>query len=139
MVADLSLDKEMLQDVIHNKALKPARRRELAHHMVEVYCCSKRRATSLVGLSRSHKAPRALHDQRVLEHGLCRDTRFNGSLRDECLNLNWFLSLDDAQQKVEAWRVDYNEYRPHQSLGDMTPNEFVTEHRNTPDFLSQSI
>ena len=146
--------------------------------MVEVYCCSKRRATSLVGLSRSHGAPRALHDQRVLEHGLCRDTlfngkriraltvvdsfsyehnvtldfsrpgkptdnpfieSFNGSLRDECLNLNWFLSLDDAQQKVEAWRVDCNEYRPHQSLGDMTPNEFVTEHRNTPDFLSQSV
>ena len=39
---------------------------------------------------------------------------FNGSFRNECLNLNWFLSLDDAQQKVEAWRVDCNEYRPHQ-------------------------
>ena len=64
---------------------------------------------------------------------------FNGSFRDECLNLNWFLSLDDAQEKIEAWRVDYNEYRPHQSLGDRTPNEFVTEHRNTPDFLSRRV
>lgn len=64
---------------------------------------------------------------------------FNGSFRDECLNLNGFLSLDDAQQKVEAWRVDYNQYRPHQSLGDLTPSEFVTEHLNTPDFLSQSV
>lgn len=53
---------------------------------------------------------------------------FNGSLRDECLNLNWFLSVEDAQEKIEAWRVDYNEFRPHQSLGDRTPIEFVTEH-----------
>ena len=54
---------------------------------------------------------------------------FNGSFRDECLNLNWFLSLDDAQEKIEAWRVDYNEFRPHQSLGDMTPIQFVAEHQ----------
>ena len=54
---------------------------------------------------------------------------FNGSFRDECLNLNWFLSLDDAQQKIEAWRIDYNEHRPHQSLNDRTPKEFVTEHQ----------
>lgn len=54
---------------------------------------------------------------------------FNGSFRDECLNLNWFLSLDDAREKIEAWRVDYNEYRPHQSLNDRTPKEFITEHQ----------
>jgi len=58
----------------------------------------------------------------------------NGSFRDECLNLNWFLSLDDAQQKIEAWRVDYNEYRPHQSLNDRTPQEFVTEHQQAEIF-----
>ena len=50
---------------------------------------------------------------------------FNGSFRDECLNLNWFLSLDDARKKIEAWRIDYNEYRPHQSLNDSTPKEFL--------------
>ena len=54
---------------------------------------------------------------------------FNGSFRDECLNLNWFLSLDDAQEKIEAWRIDYNEFRPHQSLGDMTPMQFVAEYQ----------
>ena len=54
---------------------------------------------------------------------------FNGSFRDECLNLNWFLSLDDAREKIEAWRVDYNEFRPHRSLGDRTPMQFVAEHR----------
>ena len=49
---------------------------------------------------------------------------FNGRLRDECLNANWFLSLDDARSKIEAWRRDYNEVRPHTSLGGRTPAEF---------------
>jgi putative transposase len=46
-------------------------------------------------------------------------------LRDECLNVNEFASLDAAWQRVEAWRVDYNEHRPHRSLGHLTPSEFV--------------
>jgi len=50
---------------------------------------------------------------------------FNGSLRDECLNTNWFLSIEDARSKLEAWRRDYNEFRPHSSLGNMTPRDFV--------------
>lgn len=49
---------------------------------------------------------------------------FNGRLRDECLNQNWFMSMGHARQVLEAWRVDYNMVRPHSSLGDMTPNEF---------------
>ena len=50
---------------------------------------------------------------------------FNGSFRDECLNVNWFLSTRDVRQKIEAWRRDCNEFRPHSSLGDMTPHEFA--------------
>jgi putative transposase len=50
---------------------------------------------------------------------------FNGSFRDECLNAHWFLSLEDAAEKIEAWRVEYNEYRPHSSLNDLTPSEFA--------------
>jgi len=46
---------------------------------------------------------------------------FNGSFRDECLNLHWFLDLEDARQKIETWRRDYNEFRPHSSLGGQTP------------------
>ena len=42
---------------------------------------------------------------------------FNGRLRDECLNAHWFLSIADARSKIEAWRKDYNESRPHTSLG----------------------
>jgi putative transposase len=50
---------------------------------------------------------------------------FNGRLRDECLNVNQFMSLDDARAKIEAWRVDYNQRRPHSSLGHLTPSEFI--------------
>jgi putative transposase len=49
---------------------------------------------------------------------------FNGSFRDECLNAHWFLSLEDAQEKIEQWRIDYNDLRPHSSLGNVPPNEF---------------
>ena len=50
---------------------------------------------------------------------------FNGRLRDECLNTHWFLSLADARAKIEAWRRDYNESRPHTALGWKTPNEYA--------------
>ncbi len=60
---------------------------------------------------------------------------FNGSFRDECLNTNWFLSLDDARKKVEAWRKDYNGFRPHSSLGNLTPDEFRDRHQQGPKSL----
>ena len=50
---------------------------------------------------------------------------FNGSLRDECLNTHWFSSIEDAKVKLEAWRKDYNENRPHRSLNNLTPNEYA--------------
>ena len=50
---------------------------------------------------------------------------FNGSFRDECLNAHWFLSLQDATKKIEAWPREYNEFRPHSSLDDKTPAEFI--------------
>ena len=53
---------------------------------------------------------------------------FNGSFRDECLNIHWFLSLDDAREKIESWRCDYNEFRPHSSLSNLTPREFRLAH-----------
>ena len=53
---------------------------------------------------------------------------FNGSFRDECLNAHWFLSLQDAQEKIETWRRDYNEFRPHSSLSNLTPKEFARYH-----------
>lgn len=56
---------------------------------------------------------------------------FNARFRQECLNAHWFLSLDDARDKVESWREDYNAVRPHSSLGNMTPNEFASRHGPT--------
>ena len=46
---------------------------------------------------------------------------FNGHLRAECLNTHWFLSLADAREKLEAWRRDYNEVRPHGAIGNKPP------------------
>jgi putative transposase len=56
---------------------------------------------------------------------------FNGSFRDECLNVNWFLSMEDAQEKIEKWRKDYNEFRPHSSLGDLTLRQFVDKFKSS--------
>ncbi len=64
-----------------------------------------------------------IHPGRPVENGFIES--FNGRLRDECLNANWFLSLDDAKKAVEAWRRDYNEVRPHSSLGHLPPATYV--------------
>lgn len=50
---------------------------------------------------------------------------FNGRLREECLNVYWFASLEDAQQKVDAFRWDYNEHRPHRALAGLSPREYA--------------
>jgi putative transposase len=52
---------------------------------------------------------------------------FNGSFRDECLNTNWFLSLEDAREKIEDWRRENNEWRPHSSLDNLTPSQYLKE------------
>jgi putative transposase len=53
---------------------------------------------------------------------------FNGRLRDECLNASWFVNLNDAKQKIEHWRKEYNAERPHSSLDYRTPEEFAKAH-----------
>jgi putative transposase len=52
---------------------------------------------------------------------------FNGSLRDECLNLHWFDTIAQAGQLLEAWRQDYNESRPHMALGNLPPAEYASQ------------
>ena len=49
---------------------------------------------------------------------------FNGTLRDECLNIHWFGSIVEAKRLIEAWRIDYNERLPHMALGNKTPLEY---------------
>lgn len=52
---------------------------------------------------------------------------FIGRLRDECLNENWFITLKDAREAIEAWRTDYNENRPHSSLKYLSPVEYAKD------------
>ena len=56
---------------------------------------------------------------------------FNGRFRDECLNQHWFVNLAQARDVVDAWRLDYNQARPHSSLGYLTPDEFATQVRSS--------
>ena len=75
----------------------------------------------------------------------CYIESFNGRLRDECLNQHWFRSVADARQIVEAWRLDYNQARPHSSLGGLTPEAYrlgIMQSEagwKAPDPLSQSL
>ena len=50
---------------------------------------------------------------------------FNASFRKECLNVHWFWTLEEARERIAQWRKEYNETRPHSSLGNLTPEEFV--------------
>jgi putative transposase len=50
---------------------------------------------------------------------------FTGRFREECLNVHWFASIDDAQEKIDAFRWDYNEHHPHRSLKGLSPREFA--------------
>ena len=50
---------------------------------------------------------------------------FNAMVRQECLNENWLLSLEDAREKIEAWRQHYNGERPHGALGNLAPEIFA--------------
>ena len=54
---------------------------------------------------------------------------FNGRFRDECLNERWFETLDQARTEIAKWRRDYNEVRPHGSIGRIPPARFAEQHR----------
>lgn len=59
----------------------------------------------------------------------CYIESFNGKIRDECLNENWFETVAEAEILIEIWRNDYNQYRPHSSLKGMAPEIFAREER----------
>lgn len=54
---------------------------------------------------------------------------FNGKFRDECLNDHWFQPLHQARSVISVWRQDYNEVRPHSSIGRIAPARFAELHR----------
>ncbi len=70
---------------------------------------------------------------RPVENGFIES--FNGRLRDECLNVEWFVSLDDARRKLAKFREHYNHERPHSSLADRTPAAFAALHQTKASTL----
>ena len=62
---------------------------------------------------------------------------FNGKFRDECLNEHWFLTLQEAQLVIEAWRRGYNEKRTHSTIGDVTPQEFIHNYQTGPQLTQE--
>ncbi len=52
---------------------------------------------------------------------------FNGKFRDECLNEEWFLTIDDARKRIKEWNNEYNSERVHTSLDGLTPYEFIAQ------------
>lgn len=63
---------------------------------------------------------------------------FNGHFRDECLNTNIFSSLDEAREIIERWRIEYNYWRPHSSIGNLTPREFARRKAETTTLLCRT-
>ena len=63
---------------------------------------------------------------------------FNGKFRDECLNEQWFETLHQARVAVASWRKDYNEVRPHSSVGRIPPARFAELHRQRAGDAAQS-
>ena len=71
------------------------------------------------------REPRQLRDENAFIESS------SGRLRDECLNVNEFATLDEARLRLQAWRQDYNHHRPHRSLGRLTPSEFAARGRKS--------
>lgn len=72
-----------------------------------------------------------------VENAYCES--FNGKLRDECLNANWFRTLAEAQRGIEQWRQEYNDERPHKNLGRRTPTEFTKALQTTTPSTPQRL
>ena len=72
-----------------------------------------------------------------VEH--CFIERFNGKFRDECLALQHFTTLADAQARIEQWQEEYNTARPHRSLGNRTPAEYAALFSPEEGYSSMSI
>lgn len=64
---------------------------------------------------------------------------FNGKFRDECLNMEVFYSLAEAETIVEMWRQSYNQERPHSSLAYQTPAEFAASWRMASGTMDNSV
>lgn len=64
---------------------------------------------------------------------------FNGKFRNECLNEHWFMSLEEAREIIEEWRNEYNSFRPHSSLDDLTPLAFAARAVGSVEFNNLTL
>lgn len=67
------------------------------------------------------------------------DESFNGRMRDECLNEHLFDSMHHARDLIAAWRIDFNHHRPHASLADLTPDEYVNRSKKDQNLNTSNI
>lgn len=74
------------------------------------------------GVHLSYSSPGKPTDNAYIEN-------FNSTFRDDCLNQHWFSNLREARQVIETWQGEYNEIRPHSTLGYCTPNEFAEKYQ----------
>jgi len=132
MVADFSLAIEVDQGIRSKQVVRMLERLEMDRTLPQrIHCDNGPLFISKIldrwayekGVTLDFSRPGKSADNAYIES-------FNGRLREECLNTHWFLSLEDARYKIEAWRQDYNESRPHTSLGYLTPLEFAGEKQN---------
>lgn len=132
LVADLSLDKTMLQDVLslraanvvevlgrvdrqHDfpKAIRVDQGTEFVSRDLDVWACQR-------GVTLDFSRPGKPTDNAFIES-------LNGKFRAECLNTHWFMRLDDARAKCEARHRDNNEVRPHSEIGNKPPISLVNQ------------
>ena len=88
-----------------------------------------RQRTHQGGVRPNHQRRKALVELDFSQPGKPTDNAmtetFNARLRAECLNENRFLSLEDALEKIDGWRLGYNGERPHSALGNLAPEAFA--------------
>lgn len=156
IVADLTLDKQILQEVVRKKDLKAVKRRERAAWMQERFKISVRHSCDLALLQRPvWYAKSTARDQSALRQRI-RDIAMSrprfGYLRVLVMlkregwqvgkkrvyrlyaleGLHEFITMHDVHEKPRAWQDDYNHHRPHGSLGHLTPSEFATMRSGQP-------
>jgi putative transposase len=133
LVVDLSLSgervKRVLEGVVQKRGERPEEIRvdngpEFVSNILTEWC-----RTQQIKLS-------YIQPGRPMQNGHVES--FNGKLRDECLNQHWFVTLSQARLIVAAWQRHYNEERPHSSLGNKTPCEFVAGLSFAPENSARS-
>lgn len=124
-VADQALDIQMLKESSTKNMVTPEAKRKAVEYLHKRFGRSIRKLCKLIGFNRSSSSYQGKPDNAYIES-------FNGKLRDECLTMNWFMSLEHALQRIGQWREYYQSIRPHSTLKQLTPKQFLERHSRFP-------